>query len=101
LAVDFVRRIRERLQARARSQALAAALADNEVDFKRALVQARIDAGLTQEDIAARIGTHPSVIAKFERLDSNPRLSMIRYYAHALGIAVRFTVTDFEWEQAA
>jgi len=49
------------------------------------LRQARQAAGLTQEDIARRMGTPTSTISKIENDTENVRLSLLRQYAEALG----------------
>jgi len=50
-------------------------------------LKARADAGLTQAQLAERIGTTQSVIARLEsgRGRHSPSLSTLRKYAHALG----------------
>ncbi|MGV9676382.1 helix-turn-helix domain-containing protein [Nocardia sp. NPDC003482] len=73
-------------------RALAAALADAEFQLKDDLVAARKAAGLDQKDVAEIMGVDKSTVSRFERLDSNPTLSMIRYYAHAVGVLVHYKV---------
>ncbi|MGY1869842.1 helix-turn-helix transcriptional regulator [Nocardia gipuzkoensis] len=77
------------------SQALAGELARQEIELKRALIRSREAAGLSQSQLADKIGVHRSVISRFERADSNPRLSMLRYYAHALGVLITHKVEPF------
>jgi transcriptional regulator with XRE-family HTH domain len=50
-----------------------------------ALRAARIRAGLSQAEIAARTGTTQSAIARMESPGADPRLSTVERYAHALG----------------
>lgn len=83
------------------SLALAGALADAEFDLKEKLVATRKAAGLSQADVAAALRRKVRDIKAFERLDSNPTLSMIRYYAYAVGALVTFDVTAGWTEQAA
>ncbi|MGW4366281.1 helix-turn-helix transcriptional regulator [Nocardia takedensis] len=71
---------------------LSRRLAEEELRFKRELVQARTAAGLTAEQVAHIIGVNVKAISEFERLDSNPTLSMVRYYAHAVGALVTWGV---------
>ncbi|NEW40754.1 helix-turn-helix transcriptional regulator [Nocardia cyriacigeorgica] len=87
--------IRQRRTTRTPSQVLAGELAKEEIELKRSLVEAREKAGLSQSQLADMIGVHRSVISRFERIDSNPRLSMLRYYAHALGVLIRHRVEPF------
>lgn len=53
------------------------------------LLSARLDAGLTQEQIAERMGTTKSVVSRLEsslRSDrGSPSFSTLRKYAHACG----------------
>ena len=74
---------------------LADALAEQEFKLKDMLVEARKAADLEQVDIAEMIGVDKSTISRFERLDSNPTLSMIRNYAYAVGCLVKHDVVSF------
>ena len=67
----------------------ATQLVENDRALLRRLIQLRGDQGLTQQDVADRMG----VIAKFEAYDSNPTLASIRRYAHAIGALVTHVVT--------
>lgn len=50
-----------------------------------ALIDARHEAGLTQAEVAARMGTKQSVIARLEKARRLPSLEMVTRYAAALG----------------
>ena len=50
-----------------------------------AMVDARHEAGLTQEQIAARMGTTQSVVARLENAHHMPSLELVTRYAAALG----------------
>jgi ribosome-binding protein aMBF1 (putative translation factor) len=52
----------------------------------RRLVDAREEAGLTQTEVARRMGTTQSAIARFESGDSDPRLSTVERYAQVVGV---------------
>ncbi len=52
----------------------------------RAIIDARIKKGFTQEDIARRAGTTQSAIARFESGTSNPTLEFLSKVAHAVGV---------------
>ena len=58
------------------------------------LAHARRAAGLSQTEVAARMGTSQSAVARFERGDTDVRLSTLQRYAEALDRQVGFTVTD-------
>lgn len=75
------------------SRRLAAALAESDEMLRAALVQARLDAGLSQQQLADIMGVSQPTVAGFERYDNDPRLSTLRRYAHALGVAVEHRVT--------
>ena len=81
-----------RIEARSQPADLPGRLADAEFALKEKLVAARQAVGLSQADVAKKLGQREKDIAAFERLDSNPRLSMIRCYAHAIGALVTFDV---------
>ena len=49
------------------------------------LKQARIDAGLTQEQIAKRLKTTKSVISRMENHATDIRLSILEKFANAVG----------------
>ena len=49
------------------------------------LIEARHQAGLTQAELAARIGTTQSAIARLENARHMPSLAMVARYAQAVG----------------
>jgi transcriptional regulator with XRE-family HTH domain len=49
------------------------------------MIEARRGAGLTQADIAARMGTSQSVIARLENARHMPTFDMVTRYAAAVG----------------
>ena len=53
------------------------------------LLKARHEAGLTQAQVAERMGTHPPSVARLERSlatgKHSPSLATLRKYAHACG----------------
>ena len=56
----------------------------------RVLIQARIAAGLTQEDLAARLGVKPQQIQRYEASDyQTASFARLREIAHVLGLDVR------------
>ena len=60
-------------------------------EFRRALIGARLAAGLTQAELAEAIGTKQSAIARLEGGESNPTLDMLVRLAKALSISFEIT----------
>ena len=58
-----------------------------------ALIRARIEKGLTQEQLAKKIGTKQSVISRFESGRANPSIAFLKKLAQALNshLEIRFT----------
>lgn len=67
-------------------------LARADRELKARLVQMRRDAGLTQKQLAERIGISQQAIQKLERYDSDPRMSTLRQYANAVEAIVEHRV---------
>ena len=61
------------------------AAADAEFSVLEALVQARAEAGLTQAELAMRLGTTQSAIARLESGGTSPTLATLSKYAAATG----------------
>jgi DNA-binding XRE family transcriptional regulator len=61
------------------------------------LLKARHDAGLTQAQVAERMGTQPPAIARLERSlatgKHSPSLATLRKYAEACGKALEFKLS--------
>ena len=64
--------------------------AADEFAFIDEILKARAEAGLTQADVAARIGTTQSAIARLESAEPrhSPSLATLQKYAKALGYKV-------------
>jgi len=60
--------------------------------FGRRLQEARQRAHLTQRDLAERVGTSQSAIAKLEQGDANPTIDTLARCAAAAGFAVHLTL---------
>jgi transcriptional regulator with XRE-family HTH domain len=60
--------------------------------FARTLRAARSRAGLTQEELATRLGSTQSYISRVERGQSNLRFSRLADIANALGCTVSITL---------
>lgn len=56
-----------------------------------ALAQYRRDRGLTQKELADKVGTHQSAIARFESGSYNPSLAFAQKLASALGAKISVT----------
>ncbi|CAM3961235.1 helix-turn-helix domain-containing protein [Nocardiopsis gilva] len=54
-------------------------------DLMDALISLREQGGLSQSDVADRMGTTQSVVSDLERIGGNPRISTIQRYARAVG----------------
>lgn len=63
------------------------------IDTLAALHAERIRQGLSQRDLAARIGMKQPQLAKLERLDSLPSLTTLTRYAAGLGLKLKLLVT--------
>lgn len=59
-----------------------------DVEFKiyNALVKARIEKGLTQKQLASKLGIAQSALARFESGRTNPTLSFLQRVASGLGL---------------
>lgn len=73
-------------------QRLAIAQVESDSDLLDDLIAERLRQGLTQSDLAARMGVTQSAVARIERGDRDPRLATLGRYAHALGVLVRHEV---------
>lgn len=56
-----------------------------EFEVAHALIEARVKAGLTQEEVAKRMGTTQSVIARLEGGRTLPSIKTLYRYAEATG----------------
>lgn len=85
----------------AKAQRRANALAKADFDFIRDLVKIRKDQGLSQQDVADRLGITQATVADFERYDNDPKLSTIRRYAHAVEALIVHGVAHDDGQLAA
>ncbi|HKG26625.1 MAG TPA: helix-turn-helix transcriptional regulator [Thermomicrobiales bacterium] len=65
-----------------------------EYEFRRALIAARLNVGLTQAELAARIGTKQPAIARLETGEARPSFAMLVRLAKALGVTFEITPTE-------
>ena len=61
--------------------------------FIKTLVQMRLDAGLSQEEVARAIGVGQSTVSQFENA-TDPRLSTVQRYARAVEAQLHFVAAS-------
>jgi transcriptional regulator with XRE-family HTH domain len=69
-------------------------IAADAVELVRLLARRRQDQGLSQTEVAARMGTSQSAVARLEAAAGDLRLSTLQRYAAALDAHVGFAVRD-------
>ena len=72
-----------------------------EFAFLDEVLKARTELGLTQAEVAARVGTTQSAIARLESAESNhsPSIATLQKYAKALGYKVEIRLVKQERRQ--
>ncbi|MDP5226453.1 MULTISPECIES: helix-turn-helix transcriptional regulator [Arthrobacter] len=73
-------------------KARAKVLAREDRSMRSELIRLRRSAGLSQAQLAERMGVSQQAVAKFEKYDADPKLSTIRRYANAVGALVSHEV---------
>ncbi len=65
-----------------------------EAEYKiiRLLIQKRLDKGISQKELAKKIGTKQSAISRFESGDYNPSLSFLSKLSGALGAKLKISI---------
>jgi transcriptional regulator with XRE-family HTH domain len=63
-------------------------------EFRKQLIGARLDAGLTQAQLAERIGTKQSSISRLEGGGAEPSFDMLRRLAAALNVSFEILPTS-------
>lgn len=62
------------------------------------LIELREKSGRSQSEIATQLGRNRSSVCRFESMESDPRLSTVFRYAHAVGAMIDITVSPYsEW----
>lgn len=76
-------------------------LATRDNQLLQQLVNLRRRRGLSQQQVANRIKRHQSSVSQFETVGGDPRLSIIRRYAWAIGARITHAVVadDAAWAQ--
>lgn len=83
---------RPRIASMSPVRARAKVLAREDRELRASLVRARREAGLTQREVAERMGVSQQQVNKLERYDADPRLSTLQRYANAVGALYRHDV---------
>lgn len=88
----------DRLGIDRRSPAAQARLAqaENAYALIAGLRRRRAELGLTQREVARRMGRDPAVVSNLERMGADPRWSSIRRYASALGVVIEYDLVPDE-----
>ncbi len=63
-------------------------------DLSAELVSRRLSAGLSQTEVATRMGTSQSAVARLESGECDVRLSTLERYAAAVGLAIDWTLGE-------
>jgi transcriptional regulator with XRE-family HTH domain len=63
------------------------------------LREARIEIGITQEELADRCRMHPTAISKLERGESIPRADTLQKLADVLGTSVAALSPRMRWDE--
>ena len=63
-----------------------------EFELIQLIIKKRLKAGLTQAELAERIGTKQSAISRLERGTYNPTVAFLRKVAEALGANLRISL---------
>ena len=76
---------------------------EDEFDFLDQVLRARARSGLTQADVAARVGTTQSAIARLESgaRKHSPSIATLQRYARALGFRLEIRLVDSRRPAAA
>ena len=65
-----------------------------EFELIKLVIRKRIDEKITQKELARRIGTKQSAIARFESGSYNPSLTWVRSVAHALDARIKISIVS-------
>ena len=63
-----------------------------EYEIVRQIIHARIKAGLTQKELAERIGTRQSNVSRIENGNSNPSIAILKRIAEATGTKLQIAL---------
>lgn len=66
--------------------------------ISRYLLAARIDAGLTQAQVASRMGTTASAVSRLENASGHrPTVTTLEHYAQAVGCSLEIRLVPLPW----
>ena len=65
---------------------------EEEYEVARQIIHARIHAGLTQKELAEKIGTRQSNVSRLENGNSNPSIDMLKRIAKVTGSKLEVTL---------
>ena len=84
------------LAERLRDPAFAAAYRELEPEFQvaREVIRLRLERGLTQEQLAERVGTRQSGISRLENASGKPSLGFLQKVAEALGAKIEIRLVS-------
>ena len=80
---------------RGRTNPEFAALVDAHLErrrLQRALAAKRQEVGATQAEVAARMGTSQSAVARIEAAEADAKMSTLQRYAIAIGHEIEFSI---------
>lgn len=80
------------MKAELSSKEIALHNAESWIEFHQALIQLRIDSGMSQADVAKGIGVTQSAVSQFETLTRRPNLETVFTYALAVGAKINFSL---------
>lgn len=63
-------------------------------EFRLAMIDYREKSGITQKEVADRLGITQSAVSQFESFGGNPRIMTIIAYAQALNIEIDFSINQ-------
>jgi len=66
------------------------------LDFQAELIQYRIDRGITQAEVARRLGTTQPAVSQIESSTKVPSMNSILLYSLAIGAKISFSVSEPE-----
>lgn len=65
-----------------------------EYQLARSIIKARLNRGLTQAQLAKKIGTKQPVISRLENLDASPSLRFLKQLAKALDVQLQIRFAE-------
>lgn len=80
------------LDGESRSEQLARELAESDINLIYSLRKMREERGLSQADLGQILGVTQATVSAFESGESEPKLSTVRRYAHALDVMIVHSV---------